>query len=191
MAGDQAGTAYWDVREQQLSEVLQAANAAAMEYAHRWAAVTRTGYHGAKVNGQETGRWQAARAMLTSWLQGTSRDGDPQDHVHNQWSPKVQTVSDDKWRALDTMALRAQIPAVQAVASTFVESGLTAGFGVQWKPRADGRGNEIDGISQAQVDAYSSRAEAIKAATPAAVPGGPRNTAGRPIRKSCSTFSRT
>ena len=29
--------------------------------------------------------------IVSSWLQGTSRDGDPQDHVHNQFARMVQT----------------------------------------------------------------------------------------------------
>jgi hypothetical protein len=34
---------------------------------------------------------------------------------------------------------------------------LTAEFGVDWIPRADGRGHEIRGVTQAQLDAYSTR----------------------------------
>jgi len=37
-----------------------------------------------RVDGQEPGRFEAAGLIVTSWLQGTSRDGDPQDHIHNQ-----------------------------------------------------------------------------------------------------------
>jgi hypothetical protein len=38
-----------------------------------------------------------------------------------------------------------------------VECELTREFGVEWVPRPDGRGNEIKGITQAQMDAYSTR----------------------------------
>ena len=38
-----------------------------------------------------------------------------------------------------------------------MECELTAEFGVAWVPRADGRGNEIRGVTQAQMDAYSTR----------------------------------
>jgi len=38
-----------------------------------------------------------------------------------------------------------------------VECELTREFGVQWIPRADGRGNEIRGVTQAQMNAYSTR----------------------------------
>jgi len=91
---------------------------------------------------------------VTSWLQGTSREGDPQDHVHNQLARITRTFRDGKWRALDTMSVRAVLGALQAIAATAVESELTREFGVAWIPRADGRGNEIKGISQAQMDAY-------------------------------------
>jgi hypothetical protein len=43
------------------------------------------------------------------------------------------------------------------VAATAVECELTREFGVEWVPRPDGRGNEIKGITQAQMDTYSTR----------------------------------
>ena len=66
-------------------------------------------------------------------------------------------MSDGKWRALDTVSLRAVLGALQAIAATSVECELTREFGVEWIPRADGRGNEIRGVTQAQMDAYSTR----------------------------------
>jgi AAA domain/TrwC relaxase len=168
-AGDQAAETYWDGREAAFQEVLQAANRAALEHAQQWAGVTRTGYHGSKVDGRETGRFEQARVIVSCWLQGTSRDGDPQDHVHNQFARLVQTACDGKWRALDTVCLRAQLPAMQAIAAAHVECGLTRAFGVESVARADGAGNEIRGVTQAQMDAYSSRTETIREATPAAV----------------------
>ena len=82
--GDERAEAYWLSREQRFQEILHLANRAALEYVQTWAGVTRTGYHGARVDGQEPGRFEAAGLVVTSWLQGTSRDGDPQDHIHNQ-----------------------------------------------------------------------------------------------------------
>jgi len=43
-----------------------------------------------------------------------------------------------------------------------VECELTAEFGVAWVPRADGRGNEIRGVTQAQMDAYSTRTVQVR-----------------------------
>ena len=157
MGGDQEAAAYWAGREQAFQEVLLRANRAALEYMQAWAGITRTGYHGIRVDGREPGRFEPAGLIVTSWLQGTSREGDPQDHVHNQIARVTRTFSDGKWRALDTMSVRAVLGALQAVAATTVECELSREFGVAWMPRADGRGNEIRGVTQAQMDAYSTR----------------------------------
>jgi hypothetical protein len=157
LAGDQRAAAYWADRESRFQGVLHRANRAALEYMQAWAGVTRTGYHGVRVDGQEPGRFEEAGLVVTSWLQGTNRDGDPQDHIHNQIARITRTVSDGKWRAHDTASLRAVLGALQGIAATVVECELTREFGVAWLPRADGRGNEIKGVTQAQLDAYSAR----------------------------------
>ena len=125
LAGDQRAAAYWAGREQAFQEILHRANRAALEYLQAWAGVTRTGYHGTRVDGREPGRFEAAGLIVTSWLQGTSRDGDPQDHIHNQIARITRTFSDGKWRALDTASLRAVLGALQAIAATAVECELT------------------------------------------------------------------
>jgi len=157
LAGDPQAATYWAEREETFQEILRRANQAALEYVQAWAGVTRTGYHGVQVDGQEPGRFEETGLIVTSWLQGTSRDGDPQDHIHNQIARITRTASDGKWRAHDTASLRATLGALQAVAATAVECELTREFGVAWVPRADGRGNEIRGVTQAQMDAYSTR----------------------------------
>ncbi len=157
LAGDQAAVAYWADREEKFQEIMHGANRAALEYLQAWAGFTRTGYHGVRVDGHEPGRFEEAGLVITSWLQGTSRDGDPQDHIHNQIARITRTTSDGKWRALDTASLRAVLGALQGIAATVVECELTREFSVAWVPRADGRGNEIGGITQAQLDAYSTR----------------------------------
>jgi hypothetical protein len=156
-SGDQQAAAYWASREVMFQEILHGANRAALEYLQTWAGVTRSGYHGTRVDGREPGRFEAAGLIVTSWLQGTSRDGDPQDHVHNQVARITRTFRDGKWLALDTMSVRGVLGALQAVAATAVECELTRAFGVEWISRADGRGNEIRGVTQAQMDAYSTR----------------------------------
>ena len=162
LAGDERATAYWTGQEEKFQAVLHRANRAALEYAQRWAGVTRSGYHGKCVDGQEPGRFEEAGLIVSSWLQGTSRDGDPQDHIHNQIARITCTVSDGKWRAHDTASLRAVIGALQAVAATAVECELSREFGVAWVARADGRGNEIRGVTQAQMDAFSTRTVEVK-----------------------------
>ena len=162
LAGDEHVAAYWAGREQTFQEILHRANLAALEYLQEWAGVTRTGYHGIRVDGQEPGRFEEAGLIVTSWLQGTSRDGDPQDHIHNQIARITRTTGDGKWRALDTASLRMVLSALQAIAATAAECELTREFGVTWIPRADGRGNEIQGITQAQMDAYSTRTVQVR-----------------------------
>ena len=153
---------YWAGREQVFQEMLHRANRSALEYLQAWAGITRTGYHGTRVDGREPGRFEPAALIVTSWLQGTSREGDPQDHIHNQIARIVRTFRDGKWRALDTMSVRGVLGALQAIAATMVECELAREFGVGWIPRADGRGNEIQGISQAQMDAYSTRTVQVR-----------------------------
>jgi hypothetical protein len=87
--GDLETAAWWDDRDARLCAILQEANAAAMAHLETWAGVTRTGYHGRRVNGRELGKWEPAEMVGTSWLQGTSRDGDMHDHVHNPILPRV------------------------------------------------------------------------------------------------------
>jgi AAA domain/TrwC relaxase len=156
-AGDQQAAAYWAEREARFQEILHRANRAALQYMQTWAGVTRTGYHGTRIDGHEPGRFEPAGLIITSWLQGTSRAGDPQDHIHNQIARITRTFRDGSWRAHDTASLRTVLGAVQAIAATTAECELTREFGVQWIPRADGRGNEINGITQAQLGAYSTR----------------------------------
>src|SRR5215472_1073160 len=157
-AGDREGAAYWAGQDQRLQDILQEANLAGLRHAEQWAGVTRTGYHGRKVDGQETGRWEQASIAVTSWLQGTSRDGDPHDHEHNLFARMVRTDSDGRWRALDSMALRNQLPAMQAIVTAHAEAAMTREWGIEWTPREDGAGNEIRGISQNLMDEFSSRA---------------------------------
>lgn len=112
LAGNQTEAARWAEVERRYQEVLHAANRAGLEHIQRWAGITRTGYHGTRVDGTEPGRYAEGLLTVTSWLQGTSRDGDPQDHIHNQIARLVKTVSDDKYRALDTVCLRQLLGAV-------------------------------------------------------------------------------
>ena len=183
LADDEAAAAYWDAREAEFQQVLQDANRAGLEHLQQWA-MTRTGYHGARVDGQEPGRFEPTGLIVTSWLQGTSRDGDPHDHVHNQIARMSLTARDGKWRAVDTMGVRAQLDAVRAIVTAHAESGLTRKLGVTWTPRADGNGSEITGITREQIEAYSSRTQAIDGAMAEAIDGWRANHPGRePTRR--------
>ena len=164
LAGDETAAAWWAAREAEMQEALQAANRAGLDHLQAYAQ-TRTGHHGTRVDGQEPGRFEHAGLIVTSWLQGTSRDGDPQDHIHNQIARMARTDADGKWRAVDRMTTRAQIDAVRAITSAYLRSELTRRFGVEWVPRKDGDGFEIKGITRAQIEKYSSRSVTVEKET--------------------------
>ncbi len=168
LAGDEAASAYWDGKEARYQEILQEANRAGLEYLQQ-VAVTRTGHHGARVDGQDPGRYEKTGLVISSWLQGTSRDGDPQDHIHNVIARMSRTEADGKWRAVDTMTLRGQIGAMRGIVTAHLDAAITREFGVQMVAREDGQGNEIGGITREQIERYSSRTQTINAATKAAV----------------------
>src|SRR5215469_2128318 len=161
LAGDSQGEAVWRAREERVQEILQEANHAALEWMQEHAGFTRTGYHGMRVAGVEPGRWARALPVVTTWLQGTNRDGEPHDHSHNVIARMALTEADGVWRAVDTMALRAQLGAMAAIVESRVYSALAREFGVRVRKREDGRGHEIDGITHAQLDAYSVRSRAV------------------------------
>jgi hypothetical protein len=161
LAGDTHGEAVWRAREERVQEILQEANHAALEHLQEHAGFTRTGCHGRKVDGVEPGRWARAGLVVTTWLQGTNRDGEPHDHSHNVIARMSLTQADGAWRAVDTMALRAQIGAMAAIVDVRVQSALTREFGVSWVAREDGRGHEIAGIAQGTLDAFSTRAHTV------------------------------
>src|SRR6266568_2732448 len=141
-------------------------NAAALEFLQREAGMTRTGYHrGSKAETRaELGKWEHGRNwIIGSFRQHTSRAGDPQLHVHNLVLNKVQTERDGKWRKLDSHSLYRFQRAAAAIAAAVTELELTRTRGVYWVPRRDGHGREIAGITQAQMDAFSSRRQTITA----------------------------
>ena len=141
-------------------------NRAALEYLQDEAGMTRTGYHrgSGTESGAELGKWEHARDwVIGSFRQHTSRDGDPQLHVHNLVLNKVATERDSKWRKLDSRSLYRFQGAAAAVAAAVMETALTREFGVAWAQRADGHGREIAGISQEMMDAFSSRRQTITA----------------------------
>ena len=79
------------------------ASAAGLDYVERTAALTRTGRHGAR---SVTGRWADTQGITVArFLQHTSRENDPQIHVHQAVFSKVRT-HDGRWLALDARTLK-------------------------------------------------------------------------------------
>ena len=126
-------------------------------YFQREAGYTRTGSHGTRVHGRETGQWHEADLAVAHWLQHTSRDGDMQLHVHSQIAHVAKTSTDGKWRAPDSLGYNEHIGAVAAIVSQHLEEALTARFGLEWVARDDGHGFEVKGISGEMMRVFSSR----------------------------------
>jgi len=154
-SGDSDAARDWEHVADGIWDAIMEGNAAALEYLQREAGQTRAGYH-------PGGRWEDAREwVIASFRQHTSRDGDPQLHVHNLILHKVRRETDGQWRALDSMSLYRHRPAASAIAALAAENALTRRFGVAWVPRRDGHGREIAGAGQALMDMFSSRRHSI------------------------------
>jgi hypothetical protein len=163
-AGDTARADHLERRAGRVWAAIMEGNRAALEYLQDEAGMTRTGYHrGSGTESRaELGKWEHARDwVIGSFRQHTSRDGDPQLHVHNLVVNKVETERDGRWRKLDSRSLYRFQGAAAAIAAAVTETALTREFGVAWVPRADGHGREIAGISQDLMDAFSSRRQTI------------------------------
>src|SRR5215469_8209162 len=146
-----AAVAAWEEVADGIWDAIMEGNAAALDYLQHEAGQTRAGYH-------PGGRWEDAREwVIASFRQHTSRDGDPQLHVHNLILHKVRRESDGQWRALDSMSLYRHRPAASAIAALSMENALTHEFGVRWVQRSDGHGREIADVGQVLMDMFSSR----------------------------------
>ena len=162
-AGDHDGDAYWSALVGEVDDMIWQAVHAGFGYFQREAGYTRTGSHGTRVHGRETGQWHEADLAVAHWLQHTSRDGDMQLHVHSQIAHVARTTTDGKWRAPDSLGYNEHIGAVAAIVSQHLEEALTARFGLEWTARDDGHGFEIKGISGEMMRVFSSRRASITA----------------------------
>src|SRR5579859_6205393 len=162
-AGDQAGDEYWSALVGEVDDMIWQAVHAGFGYFQREAGYTRTGSHGRRVHGRETGQWHEADLAVAHWLQHTSRDGDMQLHVHSQIAHTARTSTDGRWRAPDSLGYNEHVGAVAAIISQHLEEALTQRFGLEWTARDDGHGFEIKGISGQMMRLFSSRRESITA----------------------------
>ena len=102
----------------------------------REAGFVRTGHHGRRIDGVEAGRFEDAHEIpVAIFPQHTSRNGDPQLHVHVLWLNKVKTVRDGQWRAIDSRGLYREKGGGSALAAFALETGLTRRFGFEWAYR--------------------------------------------------------
>jgi len=156
----------WSAHAQAVWDAVMAGNQAMLDYLQREAGYSRAGYHG-----KGSGRFADAHDwVIASFAQHTSRDNDPQLHVHNailnrvlRDDPLASRPGDQRaWRTLDGAALYAAKPAASAIAERTLAEYLTDRLGVRTVARPDGNGWEIAGISEALREEFSSRRRAIE-----------------------------
>ncbi len=159
---EQAGDTAEATRFQELADVVWAGvmegNQAVLDYLQEHAGYTRSGSHARKVGQVSTGRWEDAHEFIVaSFRQHTSRNGDPQLHVHNTILNCVKRMRDGVMRTLDGAALYRERGASSAVGALAMENYLARTLGVEFIGRKDGHGRDIRGISEKLVDAFSTR----------------------------------
>ena len=134
---------------------------AGVAYLQKNAGYSRAGRHGAKVAGRTSGRWvEAPNWVVSTWRHHTSREGDPQLHVHVAILNRVE-CPDGKWRSLDGQAIVRARPAAGAIAERVAEESLTRRLGVSFATRPDGKAREIVGVDEPIRDRFSARRRAI------------------------------
>jgi TrwC relaxase len=122
----------WAARAQTVWDAIMAANQAMLDYLQREAGYSRAGYHS-----KNSGRFADAHQwVIASFAQHTSRDNDPQLHVHNaifnrvlREDPLASRPGDRRaWRTLDGAALYAAKPAAAAIAERTLAEYLSDRF---------------------------------------------------------------
>ncbi|MGH3096450.1 MAG: MobF family relaxase, partial [Streptosporangiales bacterium] len=135
---------------------------AGLEHAMGQACYARTGRHAGKVAGRTSGRWEKATDWTaTFWRHHTSRDGDPNLHIHGALLNRVRT-EDGRWYAVDGTAVKHARREAAAVASRAAEAYAAERLRLRFVARPDGLGREIQGVDQELIDQFSSRRRAIE-----------------------------
>jgi conjugative relaxase-like TrwC/TraI family protein len=165
-AGDLRAAAEWEARAAGIWAEIEKSVRLYIRHVQGEAAYVRTGHHGRRIDGVEAGRFEDAREIpVAVFPQHTSRNGDPQLHVHVLWLNKVQTVRDGRWRSIDSRGLYREKGAGSALAAFALETGLTRRFGFEWAYRPASKGRVIAGFPEKAIAQFSSRRAQITKAT--------------------------
>jgi conjugative relaxase-like TrwC/TraI family protein len=131
-------------------------------YAERQVLHSRSGTNGV-VEEDVSG---AIAAAFTHW---DSRAGDPQLHDHLIVWNRARSVSDGKWRTLDSRGLYKARSALSAMHQGVLSDYLTLALGVGWEGRARRHSAqprwEITGVPEALLREFSQRVEAVEGET--------------------------
>ncbi|WP_281274846.1 MobF family relaxase [Georgenia muralis] len=147
-------------------EAHHAAVAQVLDFFEREVAATRTGHAGiAQVS--------VVGVAATAYDHWDSRANDPQLHTHVVVSNKVMTAHDGRWRTLDSRAVHHALVGLSEHYNAVLADRLTGTFGLSWERRERGEDRtgqwEIQGVSEALIAEFSSRARAIDVATDAKI----------------------
>ena len=165
-AGDLDAAGAWEARAAGIWAEIESSVRLYIAHMQREAGYVRTGHHGRRIGGVESGRFEDAREIpVAIFPQHTSRNGDPQLHVHILWLNRVETVRDGRWRAIDSRALYRNKGAGSALAAFALESGLARRFGFGWAYRPASKGRVIAGFPEKAIAQFSSRRAQITKAT--------------------------
>ena len=161
-AGDEQAADRLAKRARDIEQAVMAGAEESLKHVQARAAYVRTGHHSA-----HSGQFRDADGIVaTRWLQHTSRDDEPQLHVHQPVLNRAQRLDkqesgDDKWRALHgTMLYRERL--AMGARGTLRQAQELAKQGFALVKREDGLGYEIAGVEQETQDAFSSRRVKIK-----------------------------
>ena len=155
-AGDEEAAAAWAAHKQAVEDAIWAGNQGGLDYLAEHAGYSRVGHHGGAAGRFIDGHdW-----IVASFFQHTSRDNDPQLHVHNGILWRVQGP-DGEWRTLDSKCLYLHRPAAGAAAERTATEHLAHSMRVLAVMRPDGKSREILGIDQAINDFFSTRRRTI------------------------------
>ncbi|MFF4607773.1 MobF family relaxase [Streptomyces sp. NPDC001339] len=171
-AGDLETAERFSKQADQLWDCWKSGVQAGIEHMQEEAGYTRKGHHGQKIDGRTSGEYvKTDKFIVGAFAQHTSRQDDPQLHVHAPVLNKVLCRETDPvtgrerevWRALDGTGLFRHKQAAGHLAERVAEQELERVMGWRVEMRPDGKAREIVGIDQDLRDSFSSRRVAITA----------------------------
>lgn len=148
--------AHWATHRRAVEAAIWEGNRRMLDYLQDRAGYSRVGHHGGAA-----GRWVDAHGFVTaSFFQHTSRENQPQLHIHNAILNRVE-CSDGQFRTIDAKIMYAERGAAAAIGERTMEEHLSRTLGVEFARRPDGKAREILGIRQDILDTFSVRRRKI------------------------------
>ncbi|MEU7843966.1 MobF family relaxase [Micromonospora sp. NPDC049114] len=151
--GDEVAAAEWAAKRRVVEEAVWEGNQAMLRHMNDVGGYTRIGRNG-------TRHVDAPDWTVASFFQHTSRDLDPQLHIHNAILNRV-VCDDGEARSIDGNLLYNNKHGAGTIGERVMEEALSRKLGVRWKMRADGVAREVVGVDQQVMDMFSTRTTKI------------------------------